>query len=474
MKAGLIKLGQLLAHDHTDVKSAQLQLCAVFVLCVTLMCSAFFFAEFEVPRDDQLRYNDYAVNLAQHGVYGLSGYEVDQPAQPSAANLPLYPGFVGLMSWLDEDLYNALLCAGTGPTPQQCATDYSSIFFVQFFFAGCSLFFIWRWIHCIFGLARFATLVTIGTFLSGELQDMAVRFLTENFVLTLFFATQFFIAQIVSKNSQSSWIFCGITLGLLALTRPEYLQFAITLAVVATVLICWRRQWVSVRGLVVGCLAFVLVLLPWSARNKLQLDSWSLTQGGYAEAILAYRLTFNRMSLNEWGASFVYWAPDVGDKLAKRFLQPASYERLISRNKNSFRETAITEVLDPLLQKMPREAVLGHMLRNQVFGDPVWFAATSVALFWRGIFVGKYWGIIGFFGYLWLLLRMWRKGYYNFAWLTLPLWGLVGLHALISPNVPRYNLPLISIYSLAWGVLLHHVCKRLWPGDLPAMLTKAS
>ena len=467
-------MGHLLAANDTSPAVQRSQYTAVLSVCILIMLLFAVRADYSVPRADELRYIDYALNLAQHGRYGLSDYDLTEPAPPGAANAPLYPAFLGLMSWLDDDLFAALYCAGTSDKPKSCATPYGGIYLVQYSLAGVGLFFIWCWVQAAFGSSRFAWLVIIGVLLSGELQDISARLLTENFVLVEFFAFQLAFVKILQKRGAIWWIAASAALALLTLTRPEYLHLSAGLVAVITLLFAWQRNWSSMRMVSIAVLAFLLFLSPWSVRNKMQLDHWSITAGGYAEAILAYRLTFNRMSLSEWGASFVYWTPDVGDKIADLLLPPQSYERLVSANDNSFRNTAITEVLDPLLAQMPRSEVLGYMVRNQVIGDPIWFTATTAALFYRGIFIGKYWGVIGLIAYLIVLLRLVRNGHYTILWLSLPLWALVGFHALISPNVPRYNLALMSLYGFAWGWLLHGLLQCWWPGELPLPLRKTA
>jgi hypothetical protein len=445
---------------------------ALFICVAIFLALLTVHGDYDVPQDDEIRYIDYALNIATHGVFGLSDYDLARPPAPSAANAPLYPGFLGLMAGLDSELYAAFFCAGTSATPEQCPTPFNLIFAIQFTLAGTGLFFIWSWVNAAFGNARFAWLVAAGVLLCGELQDMASRFLTENFVLVLFFAFQFTFVNALQKNRLRDWLGSAVSLGLLTLTRPEYLYLAIAIAAIVSALLTAKKHWPTLGKLAASVLIFMLVLSPWAIRNKSQLDTFSLTAGGYAEAIMAYRLTFNRMTLAEWGASFVYWTPDIGDKIAEAWLPPASFERFVSKNPNSFRNTALTEVLDPLLATMPREEIVGYLLRRDVFGDFVWFSATSAALFYRGIFVGKYWGIIGFAAYLILMARLIRNRSFTLLWVSLPIWALVALHALISANVPRYNLALLSIYGVAWGWLLHALVRRFWPGELPAPFNK--
>ena len=314
-------------------------------ICLGLMLVLSLLADYEVPEDDELRYADYALNLAYHGVFGLSDYDFSTPAAPGAANAPLYPAFLGVMASLDDDLADALTCAGTALDPAACPTPFFLIVTLQFLLAGFGLYCIWAWIEEAFSSVRFAWLAVAGVLLSGELQDMAARLLTENFVLAFFFAFQLEMVKLIKGREgregregrgRGWWVCAGLTAALLTLSRPEYLYLALAMGLVAGCVLLWRQRG-QLKGLAVAFVCFVVLLAPWSVRNKVELGAWGLTQGGYAEAILAYRLTFNRMSLAEWGASFVYWTPDIGDKIADALLPAQSYERLVSRNPSSFR-----------------------------------------------------------------------------------------------------------------------------------------
>ena len=192
----------------------------------------------------------------------------------------------------------------------------------------------------------------------------------------------------------------------------------------------------------------------------MQFGAPSLTTGGYGETILAYRLSFNRMTGSEWAAAFVYWLPDFGDKVAQNNLPEPNYRRLITDNPDSFIATAKADILQPTLEKMPREAVLGYWLKNEIIGKPLSHLRASVPIFWRGIWVAKYWGIVGLVSYLLLLFRLQGTQRTALLWFSMPAWLLVLLHAGISINIPRYNLPLVPVYAVGWGWLVMNKFSR--------------
>jgi len=221
-----------------------------------------------------------------------------------------------------------------------------------------------------------------------------------------------------------------------------------------------RRQLRQLRLIAVGVLAFVITLSPWVVRNQLQFGSPSLTTGGYGETILAYRLSFNRMTNSEWATAFVYWLPDFGDKLAQKHLPEASYRRLITDNSDSFIATAKVDILQPALDAMPREEVLGYWLSTEILGKPFSHLRASLPIFWRGIWVAKYWGIVGLVCYLIVLLKLPTGQRWALLWFSFPVWLLAILHTGISINIPRYNLPLVPLYAVGWGWLVTAIFSR--------------
>ncbi len=101
------------------------------------------------------------------------------------------------------------------------------------------------------------------------------------------------------------------------------------------------------------------------------------------------------------------------------------------------------------------------MIREDVIGDFPKHILATIPLAWKGVFIAKYWGLFAFFAYLFFQYKELRVGRGTLAFIALPVWVLVGLHAGISINTPRYNLPLIGIYSLGLAWLMLLVWQRL-------------
>ena len=197
-----------------------------------------------------------------------------------------------------------------------------------------------------------------------------------------------------------------------------------------------------------------LVVSPWLIRNKAEFDSWSLSAGNYGEIILAHRIAYNDMDIKHWVAAFVYFLPDFGDSLTKRVFPETWYWRELDDRSDSYQERA-----NQLVSEAVQESrTTGQMIRQDMLGNFATHIATTIPLSWRGVFIAKYWGLIAFFAYLVLQYRELRTGRWTLLLIAMPAWLLVGLHAAISINIPRYNLPLIGIYALSLSWML----ERIW------------
>lgn len=433
---------------------AQFLLAAV-ALATLLLIQALFSSGMDRPEADQLRYANYAINLAEHGVFGLSPEGSVEKAGPGNANAPLYPLLVAAVVRMDTSVRDSLICAlEKVPDSSGCPNDYRFLMVVQYGVAWVSLLLLWAAGWLIFANTRLATSIALLAALSGVYSEYAERILTEIMILPLFAAIQFCLLQVVKRGRVRWAVVIGVLLGLLTLTRPEGFHLTLFLIAVLVAGVLVGRQTEQIKLIAVGTLVFVLTLSPWVARNQMQFGTPSLTTGGYGETIFAYRLSFNRMDTSEWTTAFVYWLPDFGDKLAQSWLPEPSYRRLISDNPDSFIATAKADILQPALDQMPRDAVLGYWLKTEVFGNPLSHFRSSLPIFWRGLWVAKYWGIIGVISYLVLLVRLRGSQRRALLWFSLPAWLLAILHTGISINIPRYNLPLVPVYALGWGWLV--------------------
>ena len=255
----------------------------------------------------------------------------------------------------------------------------------------------------------------------------------------------------------------GITLGLLTLTRPEFLYLALAMAGVQVLralvagpaqrAYAWRGGALLVAGL-------VGVVGPWLYRNHTVFGDVALTST-YAGRTLAQRVQYNRMSGAELACSFVYWLPDFGDSLARRMLPSECYRRL-DFGPGSYYDDASALYQQRLREAGGEAAVVRHLLQRDVLAQPVQHALTTLALAWRGLFVAKLWGLIAVLALCVVLAtrpRLRRPLIVSSA----PAWFMLLLYAAVSVAIPRYSICFIPTFSLALAGLVTR--RAAPPGD---------
>ncbi len=408
------------------------------------------------PTLDALRYVDYALNIHDHHVFGLSGTRRDTPPPPGNANSPLYPALLALAAGFDPGLADSLRCALIERTnASACPRDYTTIVVIQCALVIGALLCLWFTALRLFARQSIAWGACALALASTKPMFYANHLLTEILVLFLFAALMAALVAVGNRGGARAWATAGGILGALTLTRPEYLYLGGVLAVVGLAgAVCSRREGRIVR-FAAGILAFALVIAPWLARNDHHFGVASIT-GGYGDVILAYRASYNRMSLAEGAAAFIYWLPGHGEALAARFLPPELTAKL-GTDPDSYLYHDGQEIFDAGLAAVggKREQLAGYLLRTEILAHPVRHFAASVPLAWRGILAGKYLAVLGVPCLALLAIVALRRRHTALLLVLLPAGVMIGLYAAVSVSVPRYNVYLIYYYGIAvcWAIV---------------------
>lgn len=405
----------------------------------------------EPPRADALRYLDYSINLLEYGIFGLGDSGGAPPA--GRANTPLYPLFVAAALNISGAEPPALRCLLRSP-PASCPPVPGVVYGAQAVLAALGLFAIWLLAWQLIGTRRGAALAAGAALLSAQPQAYTGQLLTENLSLPLFAVFTFAITRLAAGGGLRWEAVTGASLGLLTLTRPEFLYLA--LAVLA-LRVLWalaapapRRHsaWTAVLALVAAC---ALIVVPWSARNYATFGDPALTET-YGGQILAQRVQYNRMTAAEFGAAFVYWLPDFGDSLARRMLPESSYRRLGFQPGTYYADGLAYHA------KLARErggdaAATAALLREDVLGHPVKHGLVTLALAWRGVFIAKLWGLGGLLAFVAVLIRR-SPARAAFARASWPAWFMLLFYAAVSVAIPRYSVCFVPIFSVALALSL--------------------
>ena len=405
----------------------------------------------EPPTADALGYLDFAMSVAEHGVFGR-WQGPDAPPEPSGWLMPLYPAMQALALLALPDLAKATRCYVDRRPAATCPPGLNLQKLVAVPFALVLALAVWWLAWLVTGRPAAAWIAMVAVFLAEWPVKATTVFLTEGPVLAFGALFLCALARVVQTRAVGWAAVAGLLLGLMALTRPGYVYlywFLLPLALWAGV--CIKKP--SCAALLWGgfTLAFVAVCLPWMLRNSMTIGEFTLTAGSYGALSLSHRLGFNEMSPMQWLAAFVFWFPDFGDDLATTLFGSTTVAPLTWDKPASFylygagpfyRET--------LAAAGGTESHAGYLLRRHVLGDPLTHAAVTLPLAWRGMLMG-YWSVVGLICLaIYLRVDRGRRRAALHAVLFAAL-VMVFFHAAVSVSIPRYNTLLVPILAVAIG-----------------------
>jgi len=272
------------------------------------------------------------------------------------------------------------------------------------------------------------------TFLDGT-----GRLLSEPLAGFLLAAAMLTFLSAAESGSRRRWALTGLCLGALALTRAEYLPFALVFALVTLTLVGRREGWragLVAAGLVIA--GAVVIVAPWTIRNAVALDRGVPVSTGGGKALF------------------------IGTYLPGEGQQVPTKEKLIALYGPAPTETLLDRVADryPELDRDRALARIGREnLRRYATEQPgayarmllekaglVWYRGSSPAAAPAGwVWMHRFVLLLALAGLAALLLR--RR--FEVVLLGLPLVGITALGALLLA-VPRRNVPLMPlVFALA-------------------------
>ncbi len=426
-----------------------------------------------MPDADAMDYLTHAVVLHDSGILPPSGVRppLPDPVPPGRTFGPLYPGFLTAVMAVDGHFAETAACAvdafyAKQAAPQACgiASNWSwgSVFIVQGLLAAAAMTVAFGAALLLTGSPATAWTALAVAAASGVYGRYAGQFLTEALVIPLGSALMLTLMTALRAPTARSWLVAGLLAGAAALVRPTftYVLYALTaLALLSALRPGWRRLGLLAAGALAA--GYLVVTGPWMLRNLMTFGDTALTET-YAGVILAQRVAYNAMTPTEWLASLVFWLPDFGDSLARDLFGAAVTERLDWFSPNSYYVLSLGEWKREYIAAAGGEDhLLGWLIREGVLGQPVKHALVTLTLILRGLWVSKYFGLIGALFLIPLLIGGLRRG--DWPWLAFCLAPLIllVLHAGVSPSIPRYNLLLVPCMAVAAARVLVPFAARL-------------
>lgn len=260
------------------------------------------------------------------------------------------------------------------------------------------------------------------------------------------------------------WFVPGLTLGALAMVRPEYLAVGVLLAVVVALAEAWltfstrtaekvSHGWRGWPGVARGALVvagIVVVVGPWTVRNAVALDRFVPISTGGGQVLYAGTYLPSDGDPEKVGAEVVAENPEL--------FSPADAQRLrLEQILARLAEHTYPELgTDEALSKMGRE-----QLWDDVSEEPLEYAGFVATKVWRiwshgprdvmrePAWEALHWALVGF-GLLGLLLLAWRRRWEALVLATVFL-SITAISALLVAS-PRRVLVMIPLVAACAGV----------------------
>ena len=394
---------------------------------------------------DQPLYLSIAYDLATTGEYTngrrVMGMESEQAAPPErgAYTAPLYPAFLSVLMRLDPSFASAAACVRTVPDSaiRACPVHIATMTVVQAVLALLTLLAVWRTTLAVGG-TRLAGIVAVlaAGLLCSQYAVYARTAMTEALGLPLTAWMGYSLVRLVQERGWRPAIGAGVLLGLLTLTRPEALYVALAV-LPCVVLLAFRHRRLAIRLLLVPVLALAVVA-PWCLRNQVLTGHFAPTYG-YGGFILGQRVAYDAMTPSEWLASWTYPLPGFGPALTRALYSPRDYQRLgWEERPDTFYMAGNNAMLAELRREAPDPSQqAGYLLRRYIMPDLPRFAAVTVVMAWKSLWVRKYFSLVTVPFFLVFAVRSFvRWDPARVAFLA-PLLFLLAFHAAASVATPR-------------------------------------
>jgi 4-amino-4-deoxy-L-arabinose transferase-like glycosyltransferase len=424
---------------------------AVFLIIFMLM--AFQLQIPERVNADEIRYIKYAVAIHDHGVFGLfEERDASSPPPVGRANVPLYPALISVVMGLDPAFAESMVCLVENRDNTNCPKPFRLFYIMQMLLGFLTVLFIFLISRRLSQNKAVPWIAALLVSFSGIFQENAGVFMTEIIALPLFCGFLYALTRYYQQRDFLSVILIGLFLGAMTMVRPSYLYLFYAVIIFFTFYSFIHFEKRKLLQAFVILIGFLVVIAPWSVRNNIHFGSFALTHSDYAEIVLIERTNYNKMSWPEVGVAMIYWLPDFGDSLAEKLFPEKLYNKL-GWDRDSYYGPRSRGRIDQLTDELgSRDKILGHVLKHDVLTTK--HISVSVPLALRGMYIGKYWGLLGLIAFAVFLVHCLRTRRYDFIIISLPVLYMVAFHAGLSVSIARYNLVLMALYAFAMAYYL--------------------
>lgn len=445
---------------------------AAIAVAMLILARPVLMRDFERPVGDAPRYITSALSLRDHGL--LSGSISDTPAQRFGLvhGGPLVAFELAAIFALSANAEASMRCA-VEQNSASCPLNMRALHIVHWLelviFCVCG----WLAAWLIFQRLNAAWLALLAIAFCRELRGGTAQALTEPLVFAV--SGLFFLGWIYAwgRRRWYAWLLLGLALGLLILAKPAAMAI-IPATLALQLIVVFARMGDEndrLRNAAVNAFAFVagvaMMTMPLMMRNLVELGVFALSSSPYFVSTFAHRIAFNAMSWCEWFAGWLYYLPDFGNNLAQKWLPTPAYDRL-GWDLNSYYVYG-RDVLHGQAETIAGDQAPGYLIREYVLAAPIKHVAVTLLMAWRGMFVGKLWGLVAWLALPAALKYAKPQRMILLSLLVPPLVLLFG-QAALSVSIPRYNG--LLILPLAIGIVA--LVLACWDKWAPARLRRTA
>ncbi|WP_156176656.1 hypothetical protein [Kiloniella spongiae] len=413
---------------------------------------------YQEPVADALGYVDRAINFAFLPLAETSN---------GIIVAPLYPGFLSFMMSIDPGVEQAIQCYAA----REGGCDVSglaSVYTVQTVLIALETYFCY--LAALFLTKRFwlSLSVMILVLIAGRMSEYTTWLITETWAFFGFISFITCLAYALKvKDHFIVFGLMGLGLCIAVLTRPSflYLVYFLILGIPCYWLFVKKegaKEILFKTG--VFLLPFILFVIPWMFRNYSYHGVFGVS-AGYGPYILSERVAYNMMSWTEYAVSFIYWLPDFGDSLSKSLFPAELYQKLDFGYPEGYYKYGNSVMRAEIYEQAATEKErISLLLNGYILPDIVKHIMVTLSLSLRGMWVAKYFGLIGVLALIPGFIQLKKiAGTAPVMFFAFPFFFMVGFNAFVSVSIPRYNVPLVMIYAIAIVLTACSIWKLVQP-----------
>ena len=406
---------------------------------------------------DAEQYLAAAYHLAHHGVFSES--RLSEAPPPGMGREPGYALLLAGLMTLDGSF--ASFEPGCFAAERDCRGLYTVPQWANVGFLAAAGVLVFLAARALFGSLAAAFAAGGHIWLNHQAHDGLFYLVSDYFAVFLLALGALAVVWAWRRPSLLAWVGVGAALAALTLTKAVYLYYALPLGLCLVPVALWqaRTRRRLLLSLAAAALTYAGAVGGWMARNHEVGGVFALTQtrGGIA---LSTREVLNHMSPAQYGAAFVYWTRGFGDNLARRLYPEAVWgpfelgnpEGFYLRGQLGYGTRVETLMRERGLARRDAEAEIDRQLRAALLSDLPVYAATTLPVFYRGIWIDEF-IVVSLPGLIWLALWALRRRRWDVILVAAPGAFSLVFYALFSLNIPRYQLTALPALAVATGFL---------------------